>query len=150
MNAINVDIVRSLFMPLFLGGTLAAAALAVMAILRWGEPGAMVMLAGGVLYVVGMFVVTMVFNVPLNDALAAADPSSPKAASLWARYLKDWTFAATAATYLLDESAAGRAWLSRSDGADGQARPRRRRSPGVAAARSSAFDDDDGSIAGAA
>jgi len=42
MNAINVDIVRSLFMPLFLGGTLAAAALAVMAILRWGEPGAMV------------------------------------------------------------------------------------------------------------
>ena len=65
MNAINVDIVRSLFMPLFLGGTLAAAALAVMAILRWGEPGAMVMLAGGVLYVVGMFVVTMVFNVPL-------------------------------------------------------------------------------------
>jgi len=32
-------------MPLFLGGTLAAAALAVMAILRWGEPGAMVMLA---------------------------------------------------------------------------------------------------------
>jgi hypothetical protein len=48
MNAINVDIVRSLFMPLFLGGTLAAAALAVMAILRWGEPGAMVMeLIGG-------------------------------------------------------------------------------------------------------
>jgi len=79
MNAINVDIVRSLFMPLFLGGTLAAAALAVMAILRWGEPGAMVMLAGGVLYVVGMFVVTMVFNVPLNDALAAADPSRTRA-----------------------------------------------------------------------
>jgi uncharacterized membrane protein len=52
MNAINFDIVRSLFMPLFLGGRLAAAALAVMAILRWGEPGAMVMLAGGVLYVV--------------------------------------------------------------------------------------------------
>jgi len=81
MNAINCDIVRSLFVPLFLGGTLAAAALAVMAILRWGEPGAMVMLAGGVLYAVGMFVVTMVFNVPLNDALAAADPSSPEAAS---------------------------------------------------------------------
>jgi uncharacterized membrane protein len=36
-----------------------------------------------------MFVVTMVFNVPLNGALAAADPSSPEAAPLWARYLKD-------------------------------------------------------------
>jgi uncharacterized membrane protein len=39
-----------------------------------------------------MFVVTMVFNVPLNDALAAVDPGSPDAAPLWARYLKDWTF----------------------------------------------------------
>ena len=49
------------------------------------------MLAGGVLYVLGMFVVTMVFNVPLNDTLAATDPSSTEAASLWARYLNDWT-----------------------------------------------------------
>jgi uncharacterized membrane protein len=32
--------------------------------------------AGGVLHVLGMFVVTMVFNVPLNNALAAADPAS--------------------------------------------------------------------------
>jgi uncharacterized membrane protein len=34
----------------------------------------------------------MVFNVPLNDALAAVHPSSPEAASLWVHYLKDWTF----------------------------------------------------------
>ena len=61
------------------------------ALLRWGEPGAIAMLAGGVLYVLGMFVVTMVFNVPLNNALAAVDPASPEAASLWARYLTDWT-----------------------------------------------------------
>jgi uncharacterized membrane protein len=31
----------------------------------------------------------MVFNVPLNDALAAVDPSSAEAASVWARYLND-------------------------------------------------------------
>jgi hypothetical protein len=66
----------------FLGTTLATAALAVMAVFRWSEPGAMAMLAGAVLYVVGMFVVTMAFNVPLNDALAAVDPSSSNAASL--------------------------------------------------------------------
>lgn len=76
MNAINVEIVRSLFMPFFLGTTLTSAALAVIALLRWNEPGAIAMLAGGVLYVLGMFVVTMVFNVPLNDALAAVEPSS--------------------------------------------------------------------------
>ena len=89
MNAINVEIAKSLFVPLFLFTTLTSAALAVMAIFRWRQPGAAVMLAGGVLYVLGMFVVTMVFNVPLNDALAA-NPSSTEATSLWARYPDTW------------------------------------------------------------
>src|SRR5262245_11264518 len=55
MNAINVEIVRSLFMPIFIGTTLASAALVVMTFFRWGEPGALAMLAGGALYVIGMF-----------------------------------------------------------------------------------------------
>jgi uncharacterized membrane protein len=92
MNAINVDIVRSLFMPLFFGTTLAAAALAILAFIHWDEPGSASMLVGGLVYVLGMFVVTIVFNVPLNDALAAVDPSSQAAAPLWARYLEEWTF----------------------------------------------------------
>jgi uncharacterized membrane protein len=92
MNAINVEIVRSLFMPLFLGTTLTGAALAVLAFFRWGEPGAIAMLAGGGIYVLGMFIVTMIFNVPLNNALATVDPASAQAAELWARYLHDWTF----------------------------------------------------------
>ncbi|MCC8937622.1 hypothetical protein CI1B_54660 [Bradyrhizobium ivorense] len=92
MNAINVDILRSLFMPLFLGTTLACAALVLLASLQWQEPGALAMICGGVIYVVGMFVVTMVFNVPLNDRLAATDPASSAAAPIWARHLTDWTF----------------------------------------------------------
>jgi uncharacterized membrane protein len=91
MNAINVEIVRSLFMPAFMGTTLTAAILAGLAIFRWSEPGSIAMLAGGLAYVVGMFVVTAVFNVPLNDRLAAIDPSSAEGASLWTRYLRDWT-----------------------------------------------------------
>lgn len=91
MNAINTVIVQSLFMPLFLGATLASLLLAIAAVFRWGEPGAAAMLAGGALYVVGMFACTAVIHVPLNNALAAADPASVEAASLWARYLTDWT-----------------------------------------------------------
>lgn len=91
MNAINVDIVRSPFMPLFLVTTLMALALVVIALLDRGQPGAMAALAGGVLYVFGMFAVTMAVNVPLNDALAAADPSTAHGAALWTRYLHDWT-----------------------------------------------------------
>ena len=91
MNAINIVIVQSLFMPLFFGTTLASLLLAIAAVFRWDEPGAAAMLVGGALYVIGMFVCTIVFNVPLNNALAAADPASAEAASLWARYLTDWT-----------------------------------------------------------
>jgi uncharacterized membrane protein len=92
MNAINLDIQRSLFMPIFVGSTLTAAILAVMAPIGWAEPSALPMLVGGVLYVAGMFVVTMVWNVPLNNALAAVDVSDVDATSVWARYLKEWTF----------------------------------------------------------
>jgi uncharacterized membrane protein len=92
MNAINVEIVRSLFMPFFLATTLSSAALAGLAIVRWGDAGTIAMLVGGVLYVLGMCGVTMVLNVPLNDALAAVDPNSAAAATLWTRYLSDWTF----------------------------------------------------------
>jgi uncharacterized membrane protein len=91
MNAINSTILRSLFMPLFFGTTTAGAALTVLAVMRWGEPGATLMLAGGAIYVIGMFLVTVVFNVPLNNELARADPADANSAELWARYLKDWT-----------------------------------------------------------
>lgn len=91
MNAINVDIVKSLFMPFYLGTTLTSGVLAVLGLLRWGEPGALALLAGGVINVAGMFVVTVVFNVPLNNALAAVDPASSEGTNVWARYLKDWT-----------------------------------------------------------
>jgi uncharacterized membrane protein len=33
----------------------------------------------------------MVFNVPLNNALAAVDPASSEGAAVWADYLRTWT-----------------------------------------------------------
>ena len=92
MNAINRVIVQSLFLPVFLGSMLTCLALAILAPFRWDEPGAAMWLAGGVLYIVGMFVVTIVFNVPLNNALAAVQPASSEAGTLWTRYLSDWTW----------------------------------------------------------
>ena len=47
MNAINVVIVQSLFLPIFLGTTVTSAALAIAALLRWDGPAAMTMLAPG-------------------------------------------------------------------------------------------------------
>ena len=91
MNAINVDIVRCVFLPLFLLTTLTCAGLVLAGGLNWTAPGSAAMIVGGLLYIVGMFVVTMVFNVPLNDALAAVGGNGPDAAAVWKRYLSDWT-----------------------------------------------------------
>lgn len=55
-----------------------------MALVRWSEPGAVVMLAGGMIYVVGMFICTLVYNVPLNNEVSRAGTGS---AEVWARYL---------------------------------------------------------------
>jgi uncharacterized membrane protein len=92
MNSINTTILQSLFMPVFYGTTLTSLALAVMAIARWDGSRSMAVLAAAILYVLGMFVCTIVFNVPLNNALAAVEPASTDGATMWARYLNDWTF----------------------------------------------------------
>lgn len=91
MNAINSTILRSLFMPFFFGTTVASATLVIISLFHRTDPGATAMLAGGLIYVAGMFLCTIVFNVPLNNALAAVDPASGAAAAVWARYLKEWT-----------------------------------------------------------
>lgn len=91
MNAINRVILRSLFMPFFLGSSLSSLALVVIGFARPGEPGAAAMAAGGAVYFIGMFVVTMVRNVPLNNALAATDAASEADARVWSGYLARWT-----------------------------------------------------------
>lgn len=87
MQAINTKILSSAFMPLFWATTLLAFGLAVWGALQ-SSPSA---LMGGLIYVVGMFVCTAAFNVPLNEALDAVDPASTEAASVWSTYLRDWT-----------------------------------------------------------
>ncbi|SFL30677.1 anthrone oxygenase family protein [Lysobacter sp. cf310] len=91
MNAINRVILRSLFMPVFWLTTLAGLALAGIALVHANTPGALAMLIGGAAHVLGMFVCTVVFNVPLNNALAAVDQAGEAAPPVWQRYLRDWT-----------------------------------------------------------
>lgn len=91
MTAINDVILRSLFMPLFFATTLAALILIGVGVFRWSEPGAPAMVVGGVIHVVGMLVVTMASNVPLNNELAAVAADGRGAHGVWSRYLVTWT-----------------------------------------------------------
>jgi uncharacterized membrane protein len=91
MQAINVAILNPVFLTVFMGTAVACAVVAAAGVLRWGEPGAAWRLAGGALYLAGTFLVTVVFNVPMNEALAGAAPDDPEARGLWERYLARWT-----------------------------------------------------------
>ena len=89
MNSINGVILRSLFMPVFLLTSLASPVLAAIGVLRWGEAGAGLLIAGGLCHFVGMFVVTMAFNVPLNNQLQSSQAAEVEAN--WRRYVVAWT-----------------------------------------------------------
>lgn len=92
MQSVNIVVINPLFLGAFLGTGAVSAVLIVLALLRLDAPRSVWLIAGSLLYIVGTNVVTMRFNVPLNDRLAVADPESADGAGLWRRYLVDWTF----------------------------------------------------------
>lgn len=92
MQAINITVMTPLFLGVFTATALLLFGLGIVAVLAPGQPGAIHVIAGAALYVLGCFAVTMVCNVPLNNAIAAADPASADGAAVWARYLRDWVF----------------------------------------------------------
>jgi uncharacterized membrane protein len=91
MQAINSAIINPLFLSTFLGTAAGCALVIVASLLRRHYPGSVYLLVGGALYLVGSLLVTVVFNVPKNEALASVAPADPDSASLWAGYLSSWT-----------------------------------------------------------
>jgi uncharacterized membrane protein len=91
MQSINVVIINPLFLSVFLGTAGASLCVMVVSIMWRNEAGAWGALLGSLLYLVGVFFVTMRFNVPRNNALARVDPESGEGARLWANYLSGWT-----------------------------------------------------------
>lgn len=90
MQSINRVIQKSLFLPLFFISSLACLVLIVFGVINWGQSGALQMAVGGVLYIVGMLVVTVAGNVPLNNALEQTDASGPDGEAMWRRYMQRW------------------------------------------------------------
>lgn len=91
MQSINITVINPMFMTAFLGTAAACIFLTVSSLLKWHQPGAIYLLLGSLLYLIGTFGVTIVFNVPLNNALATVKPDSSDGANLWLSYLANWT-----------------------------------------------------------
>ncbi len=91
MRSINVPVRNPWFFAVFFGRALGSIALALLGIRYWGAPGSTYLVSGSLLYLIGCILVTIVFNVPLNHALAAVEPGSKEGAEMWTRYLSTWT-----------------------------------------------------------
>ena len=68
MQGINIVVINPMFLGVFLGTAVVCLATGLAAILRWDRPGSGCVLAGSALYLIGTLGVTIVCNVPLNNA----------------------------------------------------------------------------------
>lgn len=91
MQIINRTVYRSVFLALFFAAAALAAALSAYAIFRIPGPAAIWIIVGGGSYIAGVFVVTMVRNVPMNRHLDTMDPAASATAIYWTAYLSAWT-----------------------------------------------------------
>ena len=91
MQSINVAVLNPVFFLAFFGTAVAALLLAVVAFAGWSPSRSPYLIAGALLYLAGTIFVTMAFNVPLNNKLAATSPKSAEGASVWKTYLSAWT-----------------------------------------------------------
>lgn len=91
MQSINIAILNPWFAVVFFGTSATSLILAAAALFGTWASGTAYLLAGSLLYLAGSPAVTLAFNVPLNNALAAVDPGSAEGAALWTRYLSTWT-----------------------------------------------------------
>lgn len=92
MQSINRVIQNPLFFLVFMGTAATSLIILISLFWTWGQPGSIYLLVGLLLYLVGTILVTILFNVPRNEALDKQEPQSKEAAELWSRYLTDWTF----------------------------------------------------------
>jgi len=92
MQAINLVIVRPAFLIIFMGTGVACV---VVVVAGWQDIGTTARtwaILGGAVYILGSIGVTVAFNVPLNNKLAAVNPDSEDSARMWDFYLLRWTW----------------------------------------------------------
>lgn len=91
MQTVNRVILRSLFIPVFIGTALFCAILVLLAALNWDYPAGLMLIMGSLIYIVGTFLVTIFFNVPRNNTLENAVAADASSVPIWEDYLFRWT-----------------------------------------------------------
>ena len=92
MQSIIAAIKGPLFVAVFFGTAALAGLLGLAAPLKWGEPGAMSLLIGSLLYLNLPFGVTLMKNLPLNTKLVGLKPASAEGKRYWEEFRATWGF----------------------------------------------------------
>lgn len=90
MQRINAAVLNRLFLGVFMGTALLSAACVAEAFFPWSGTRSPWLLAAGMLYLAGSFLVTAACNVPKNKRLASFEAGSAQAAAYWPVYLQEW------------------------------------------------------------
>jgi uncharacterized membrane protein len=91
MQSINIAAVTPAFMTALFGTAAACGILALVSLFAWHRRGSGYLLAGSLSYLIWAVLVTVLFNVPLNERLALTTPATAESGTLWASYLTRWT-----------------------------------------------------------
>ncbi|MDV3001130.1 MAG: hypothetical protein N5P05_002736 [Chroococcopsis gigantea SAG 12.99] len=90
MQSINVMAINPFFMTALFGTALTCLALIIVTLFGSYQTNVYWLIAS-LVYLVGTIIVTIAFNVPLNDTLAVVNPETESGRELWTKYLVDWT-----------------------------------------------------------
>lgn len=92
MQVINREVFRTFFMVCLIGMSALSLALCIYASLALSGPSASWIMAGGIIYLLAVFGVTLAFNVPMNTHLHRLDYQSADAKTYWeVTYFPHWT-----------------------------------------------------------
>jgi uncharacterized membrane protein len=91
MQRINEVILDPVFLLFFFGTAVLSLVLLISHLGQLGRPGAWLACAGALLYLIGCMGVTMVFNVPLNNKLAAMPVTATDLVEQWQAFRVPWT-----------------------------------------------------------
>ncbi len=92
MQFINASVSNSLFGAAFILTPVICVLTIIFALWRWDKPASIYILIGGMIYLVGSLLVTIVFNIPQNELLALTVPNDSNSANLWNSFLDSWMF----------------------------------------------------------
>ena len=90
MQIINRKVMRTVFMVLLIGMSIVSPLLVAYAFFGDAGRAGPWIAAGGTIYFIGTFLVTMIFNVPMNIRLDRLDVQSTEAADHWQHFASRW------------------------------------------------------------